>query len=267
MNAILFPNFDPIIVKIGVINITWYGFAYLTGILLGFILARFYIRKYQIFTFDKKHEDDLIFYSTLGIIIGGRVGYMLVYGWQQWLADPWVVFKVWQGGMSFHGGALGFCLAVYLFCRAYKIRFLKLMDVLSCVAPLGIFFGRIANFINGELYGRPTGGDWGVIFPYAGPLPRHPSQIYEAALEGLLCFIILNILIHRKKVREHSGVITGLFAILYGIARFVVEFVREPDAQLGYLFGYLTTGQLLSLPLFIIGVYLLARKRVHNVKV
>jgi phosphatidylglycerol:prolipoprotein diacylglycerol transferase len=197
---------------------------------------------------------------TFGIILGGRVGYVLFYNPGYFLEHPLEIFQLWNGGMSFHGGFLGVVLAVALFARQRHISFLSLSDITCAVAPIGLFLGRIANFINGELWGRGTDVPWAMVFPGAGPFPRHPSQLYEATLEGLVLFVILALLVRGGALRR-PGMITGSFMLLYGIARFICEFFREPDIQVGYLWGGMTMGMLLSLPLMLVGLVFLALAR------
>ena len=203
---------------------------------------------------SKEAWDDWLFWAIIGVVLGGRLGYILFYNFNFYLENPLQIFAVWHGGMSFHGGLLGAILSMFLFCKKYKIKFFELTDTLSIAAPMGLFFGRVANFINMELYGRVTGSNFGVIFPNAGDLPRHPSQIYEAILEGLLLFIALFCLAQLTKIKEKEGVLSGLFLILYGSARIFVEQFREPDGQIGFLFYQITLGQLLSLPLLAVGL-------------
>jgi phosphatidylglycerol---prolipoprotein diacylglyceryl transferase len=205
--------------------------------------------------------DDFLVWATLGVVLGGRIGYVLFYNLPYYLQNPIQVFYLWRGGMSFHGGALGVTLAILLFCRQRKINFLAFADIIICAVPIGLFFGRIANFINGELWGRVTNLPWAMIFP-SDPehLPRHPSQLYEATLEGIVLFTVLWICQHRG-LRQRPGATTGVFFMGYGIARIIAEFFRQPDPQLGYLFWGITMGQLLSAPLVIIGLWMLLRAK------
>lgn len=258
--ALPFPAIDPVAIAIGPIAIRWYALAYLVGILLGFfILKRLCLRPE--WGLSAAMLDDLLFYATLGIIIGGRLGYVLVYNPGYYLAHPLEIFALWQGGMSFHGGLLGVIVAAWAVARKHERPFLTLGDALAVAAPPGLFFGRVANFINGELWGRPTDLPWGVIFPNAGPLPRHPSQLYEAALEGLLLGAIMFLLARRPYRQETAGKIAGVFFGGYGLARFLVEFVREPDPQLGFLMFGATMGQILSMPMIALGGWLWWRSR------
>ncbi len=256
-----FPNIDPVAIHLGKLGVRWYSLAYMAGILLGWwVIARENKRR-PLENLTKQALDDIVVWAVLGIVLGGRLGYVFFYKPEYYLHNPLEIFKVWEGGMSFHGGLIGTITAFYLFCRKYKIRFLSLMDLLSCAAPIGLFFGRIANFINGELFGRVTDAQIGMIFPNGGELPRHPSQLYEAGLEGLLLFIIMMLLLKKTDLRAKPGYLSGLFLILYGLARIVCEYFREPDAFLGFLYAGTTMGQLLSLPMIIIGLYLALRKK------
>ena len=256
--AIPFPNIDPVLVQLGPFAIRWYALAYITGIVGGWLLIRRLVRRPG-WTVDATAIDDLVLYVTLGVILGGRIGYVLFYqsGW--YLSHPLEILQVWRGGMSFHGGLVGVILALVLFARQNRLPLLEIADLAAAVAPLGLLLGRVANFINGELWGRPTDVPWAVVFPHAGPEPRHPSQLYEAVLEGLVLLAVTQALAWRPRRPEHAGRIGGAFLVGYALARVVVELFREPDAQLGFLLGGLTMGQLLSLPMLAGGLYLLAR--------
>jgi phosphatidylglycerol:prolipoprotein diacylglycerol transferase len=210
---------------------------------------------------SEKALDDWIMWAVLGIIIGGRLGYVLFYNFGYYISNPYQILAIWTGGMSFHGGLLGAIVSMFWFCKKYKIDFLKLTDILAVAAPIGLFFGRIANFINMELYGRVTTSKFGVIFPNAGSLPRHPSQLYEAFLEGLLSFVILVLLVKFTKVQDKKGLLSGLFLILYASSRIIVERFREPDEHIGFIFSYVTMGQILSLPLIVVGLVVIFRSR------
>ncbi len=258
--ALPFPNIDPVAIEIGPFVIRWYALAYLAGLLLGWRLTRRIVSRPG-WTITPEQIDDLLFYVTLGIILGGRIGYVLFYNPGYYFANPLEIPAVWRGGMSFHGGLAGVIAAAWLFARRSGISLLEIGDALAPVAPLGLFFGRLANFINGELWGRPSDVPWAMVFPRAGPEPRHPSQLYEAALEGIALFVLLQLFAWRPYRPERRGFLSGLFLLGYGVARFAVEFFREPDRQLGYLIGGLTMGQLLSLPLMILGLWLLLRMR------
>jgi len=255
-----FPSIDPIALELGPLAIRWYSLAYVAGILLGWWIIMGEHAKRPLANLSKKAIDDMVVYAVIGIILGGRIGYCLFYKPEFYLQHPLQILRVWEGGMSFHGGFTGFVLAFYFFCRKYKIQFLALMDLMACVAPIGIGLGRLANFINGELWGRVTDSPLGMVFPHGGLLPRHPSQLYEFMLEGLLLFIIMMILLKKTNLRNRVGVLAGLFCIGYGFGRIICEFFREPDAFLGFLFAGATMGQLLSLPMIAVGVYLLLCK-------
>jgi phosphatidylglycerol:prolipoprotein diacylglycerol transferase len=244
-----FPQIDPVIVHIGPLALRWYGLMYLGGFLLG----SFWIGKLAAgrgVNLCKDRLSDLVFYVVLGVISGGRLGYVLFYNAAFFIDHPLKVFAVWEGGMSFHGGLLGVVVAALLFCRRHQVDVLPMADLLAAAAPIGLGLGRIGNFINGELWGRTTDVPWAMVFPHAGNVPRHPSQLYEMLLEGLVLFVVIWQL-HKHKAP--SGVPFFSFFLLYGIFRFAVEFVREPDVQLGYLWGGATMGQLLSLPMILFG--------------
>lgn len=262
MNNITLPNFDPVIFSIGPLAVRWYSLAYILGIVFTFLLLKNFNKKNPIMS--EKALDDWIIWAVLGVILGGRTGYVLFYNFNFYFHHPLQILAVWHGGMSFHGGLLGAIISMMLFCKIHKIEFFKLTDILAIATPIGLFFGRIANFINLELYGRVTTSKFGVIFPGAGPLPRYPSQLFEALLEGLLLFIILFSLAKFTKIREKSGFLSGLFLTLYSCARAFIEQFREPDENIGFLFGSnITMGQLLSLPVLIggIGIILFAIRR------
>jgi phosphatidylglycerol:prolipoprotein diacylglycerol transferase len=262
--AINFPDFDPIFLDLGFFAIRWYGMAYLTGIILAWLyILRLNRPKYWSGTSPLTREDieDLIVWAIVGIVVGGRMGYVLFYQPDTFLANPLEIFAVWHGGMSFHGGMLGVCVAVIAFAHFKDKPLWTIADQFGCAAPIGLFLGRCANFINGELYGRETDVEWGMIFPGALPngAPRHPSQLYEAALEGILLFIILRILFTMTNLRHKPGFLAGVFIAGYGVARFTVEFFREPDAYLGLLWFDLSMGQLLSIPMILIGLIFMIR--------
>jgi phosphatidylglycerol---prolipoprotein diacylglyceryl transferase len=263
ISVLPFPAIDPVLVSIGPVAIRWYALSYICGILLGWLYARTIIANQRLWggraPFTAADLDDFLLWVTLGIILGGRTGYVLFYNFDFFIAHPLEMLQVWKGGMSFHGGFLGCVLAVVLFGLKRKISILSLGDVTCAVAPIGVFFGRLANFVNGELWGRPTDVPWAMVFPSpeAGPWPRHPSQLYEAALEGLVLFCVLALLV-RAGALKRPGLILGAFAIGYAVARSVCELFREPDAQLGFLWGGMTMGMLLSVPLLIAGIWLVA---------
>lgn len=260
--ALGFPAIDPVAIQLGPLAIRWYALAYLVGLLLGWRLVRRLVAGPG-WRITPEQVDDLLFYMTLGIILGGRLGYVLFYDPGQYLAAPWRLVAVWQGGMSFHGGVLGVIAAAWLFARNHRVPLLDVTDAVALVGPIGLFLGRLANFVNGELWGRPTDLPWGVVFPHAGPEPRHPSQLYEAFLEGIVLFAILQ-LVHARSTRPaDAGLLGGTFLAGYAVFRFLVEFVREPDAQLGLLAGGLTMGQLLCLPMLALGLGTIAWSRRH----
>jgi len=250
-------NFDPVFIDLGFFQIRWYSLAYIFGIILGWIYAVKIIKevrnKHNLDLVKKEIFDDLIIYLVLGIIIGGRLGYVIFYNPEFYSKNIIDVLKLWQGGMSFHGGLLGVIFATTIFSKIRGINFFNLTDIVACVAPIGILFGRIANFINGELFGKVSTLPWAVLFPNAGNVSRHPSQIYEAFLEGIVLFILINFLATKKQLLLKPGYVSGFFLILYSIARIIGENFREPDEQLGYLFNYFSMGTLLSLLTFLGG--------------
>jgi phosphatidylglycerol---prolipoprotein diacylglyceryl transferase len=252
-----FPNFDPVAVSLGPFAVKWYALAYIVGIVLGWVYARHILRNEKYWggpaPISIVQFDDYVLWVTLGIILGGRLGYVLFYNLTWFIAHPLEIFQLWQGGMSFHGGFLGCVAAVLLFGWRNKVPVLSLGDITCAVGPIGLLLGRLANFINGELWGRPTDVSWAFVFPTGGPLPRHPSQLYEGALEGILLFVLLTLMIRRGAL-QRPGLIIGTFAIVYGLARIFSEFFREPDPQLGFLWGGLTMGMLLSLPMIAAGI-------------
>ena len=256
-----FPLIDPIALQIGPLAIRWYALAYIAGIVLGWRLARrLVVAPPAVAT--KEQVDDYVTWVTLGIILGGRLGYVLFYRPGHYINHPWEALMVWQGGMAFHGGALGVIIATWLFCRGQKLNPLALGDRAAVVVPIGIFFGRLANFINGELWGRAAEVPWARIFPGDRlQVPRHPSQLYQAGLEGLALFILMLVLVSRPALRARTGFLTGAFLAGYGTARLVGEFFREPDAHLGFLLAGATMGQLLSLPMILAGAWLMWRPR------
>jgi phosphatidylglycerol---prolipoprotein diacylglyceryl transferase len=266
--AIPFPMIDPVLISLGPIVIRWYALAYIAGLFGGWWLARHHadnLRQRGMNTPTSQAMDDLILYVALGVILGGRIAYVMFYNPSYFIANPAEIIAIWKGGMSFHGGLMGAALALMICARKTNANVFTTLDIAACVAPMGLFFGRIANFINSELWGRVTDVQWGVIFPNGGPLPRHPSQLYEAALEGALLFIILQVLL-QTKLAEGPGRLAGIFGIGYGLSRIICEFYREPDPQLGFIAGFLTMGMLLSLPLIIIGVWLLTRPSPNPIK-
>lgn len=253
--TLTYPEIDPIALEIGPLVIRWYALSYLAGILLGWVYVRRLAATLPVIT--KEQIEASISWVVIGVILGGRIGYVLFYNLPFYLAHPSEILQMWHGGMSFHGGMLGVILATYLFCRKHQLRFWAVIDTFACAAPIGLFLGRIANFINGELYGNVTDSALGMVFPDGGPLPRHPSQLYEAFLEGLCLFVLLFLVQKYTNARKKPRLISGLFLIGYGISRFVVEFFRMPDEQLGYLFfDQITMGHLLSAPMVLLGLFL-----------
>ena len=238
--------------------IRWYALAYLAGIFIGYWYLLKLIAQPGA-PMARRHADDMIFYAMLGIILGGRLGYVLFYNLGNYLQKPLEIFKLWDGGMSLHGGVIGVLVAIWYVTKKDKLSFLRFCDYIACVVPFGLFFGRLANFVNGELWGRATTVPWAIIFPNSGTMdPRHPSQLYEAGLEGLLMMAILAYFFWRTDARYKPGFLFGLAAIIYGLSRFAVEFVREPDVQLGTLSWGLTMGQTLTIPMLLIGFWLVA---------
>ena len=253
-----FPDISPVIFSIGPFALRWYAMAYLVGIVTAWILTKRNIRKYNL-GITTEQLDDLVFYTTLGIILGGRLGYVICYGDGYFWQHPAEILAVWHGGMSFHGGIAGVIIAIYCFAKKYKFPYLKITDLVALYVPIGIFLGRLANFVNGELWGRITTVPWAVKFPDGGYLPRHPSQLYEALTEGILMFIILNLLWRKKFVRNQYR---HYFRCFFSYLRFVTHIngiFREPDRQIGYIAGSVTMGQILSLPFLILGLFILHR--------
>lgn len=248
-----YPNISPEIIKIGPLSIRWYGLMYLIGFICSYFIVKREIKRRGL-KVEKDFLEHLYFYLILGLLVGARVGYVLFYNLPYYLQHPLEIFAIWHGGMSFHGGLIGVTVSAWIFTKIKRFDFFTLTDMLVISAPIGIGLGRIGNFINGELYGRPTNVPWAMIFPEGGPLPRHPSQLYEAALEGALLFMILWFL---KDKFSRPGIISSLFLILYGIFRFFVEFFREPDPQIGYILEVFTMGQILCGIMILSGLGLL----------
>tara|TARA_B100001027_G_C16234129_1_gene316188 strand:+ start:318 stop:1100 length:783 start_codon:yes stop_codon:yes gene_type:complete len=252
-------SFDPVLVNFGLIEIRWYSLAYIFGILIGWwygkkiIIKRFIVEKH---TFNLKEFDNLVTYIVFSIILGGRIGYVIFYNLEYFLSNPLEILKIWEGGMSFHGALIGIIIGTYLFSTKKNIKTLFFLDIIACVAPIGIMFGRIANFINGELVGKVTNLSWSVVFPQIDMLPRHPSQLYEALLEGLVLFFVVNFFIYKKNYI--TGTCSFIFLIFYGIFRIFSEIFREPDPQVGYLFDFLSMGALLSLFMILVGLFKLS---------
>ncbi len=262
--VLAFPMIDPVLVEIGPFAIRWYALAYIAGIVLGWRLARVLVQRApQVATAEQ--VDDYVTWVTLGIILGGRLGYVLFYRPGYYVTAPWEALYVWHGGMSFHGGALGVIVATFLFCRRNALDWVAVADRIVCVVPIGLFFGRLANFINGELWGRVTDVPWAMVFPTGGPEPRHPSQLYQAFFEGICLFALLMLLARSERIRARPGVLSGTFLAGYGVARTVGEFFRQPDAHLGFLFAGATMGQLLSVPMILVGAWLILRAKERHV--
>ena len=252
-------NFDPVLIDLGIFQIRWYSISYIFGILIGWIYANKIIKltganQHNFEAIKESHFNDLIIYLVIGIIFGGRLGYVIFYNFEYYSQNFFEIFKIWQGGMSFHGGLLGVIISIIIFSKKTKTNFFKFADVVSCVAPIGIFLGRIANFINGELFGKTSTLPWAIIFPNGGNIARHPSQIYEAILEGIILFIIINYIALKKQLLFKTGYISGYFLILYSILRILAENFREPDIHLGFFFNYFSLGTLLSLATLITGL-------------
>ena len=253
--VIPFPAIDPVAVSVGPLAIRWYALAYIVGLVIGW--------RYCMMLADRppglvrrREVDDFLVWATLGVVLGGRIGYVLFYNLPYYLSHPLEALYVWHGGMSFHGGAVGVALAILLFTRIRRIPIFAFSDIITAAIPIGLFFGRIANFINGELFGRPSNLPWAMIFPNGGPVPRHPSQLYEAACEGVILFAVL-LAAELRGARRRPGILTGLFLAGYAAARIFGESFRQPDPQVGYLWFGTTEGQLLSIPVLIVGAAVL----------
>jgi phosphatidylglycerol---prolipoprotein diacylglyceryl transferase len=261
LSALTFPNIDPVVLQIGPVAIRWYGLAWIAGIVFAWWYAKRQVSNEALWPAGKTpckpaDIDDFLIWAALGTLIGGRIGYVLFYDFAVFMDNPLRIFALWEGGMSFHGGFLGTTLSMILFARSRGINVWSLFDVVAAGVPVGLGLVRVANFINSELWGRPTDVAWGVIFPNGGPFPRHPSQLYEAALEGLVLFVMLRMLTHWSLQLRSPGLIAGTFVAGYGLSRIIVEFYREPDAHIGYLAGnWLTMGMVLSLPMVIVGLW------------
>lgn len=262
--ALEFPNIDPVALSLGPMQIRWYALAYLAGFLLGWR----YCLKLAGFDKDTRPNaddiDDFLSWAIVGVILGGRFGYVLFYNFDYYAMNPLDAFKIWQGGMSFHGGALGVIVAMLVYAKIKSFSFLRLADIVCAAVPIGLFFGRLSNFVNGELYGRTTDVAWGMTFPRGGDVPRHPSQLYEAALEGAVLFLILFFLIRCESVREKPGIVAGAFLAGYGIFRGFIEFFREPDAQIGLYFDVISQGQMLCIPMILFGFGLIVYKLLQS---
>lgn len=259
MGVLTFPNIDPVIIQLGPFGIRWYAMAYIAGLVLGWRMMRGLVLRTPAVA-SHLQVDDFLTWATLGVVLGGRLGYVLFYQPLAFLADPLRILQVWSGGMSFHGGMLGVTIATVWFCRRNAIPLLGFADRMAVVAPIGLCLGRLANFINGELWGREAPNvPWAMVFPYAGPLPRHPSQLYQAVLEGVVLFLVLFACSRRDAIRARAGMLCGIFLLGYGLARIVGEFFREPDAFLGFLAFGATMGQMLSIPMVLAGIWLIRR--------
>jgi phosphatidylglycerol:prolipoprotein diacylglycerol transferase len=273
--AIQFPNIDPVAFSIGPLAIRWYGLAYMAGLILGWLYIRQLLRERRLWPagtppFGVERVDDLLIYITLGVILGGRLGYVLFYEPALYFANPGEIVKVWKGGMSFHGAIVGTAIAIWFFARSWKVDVWSTMDLCAAANPIGLFFGRLANYINGELFGRPTDVPWGTIFcndalkqhyggacPEALNIPRHPSQLYEAAAEGIILFLVLRYLTHTRLALQRPGLVIGVFLIGYGIARSTCEFFRDPHTGHWLNIGPFTAGMLYSVPMILLGAYFL----------
>jgi phosphatidylglycerol:prolipoprotein diacylglycerol transferase len=261
-----YPAIDPVLIHLGPFAVRWYALAYIAGLLLGWRYALHLVGAARLWgpagaPASREQIDDLIVWMALGVVLGGRTGYVLFYDLPYYLAHPVAIVQIWHGGMSFHGGLIGVVVVIWLFCRRHGLPVLSLGDIVVCAAPIGLFFGRIANFINGELFGRISNVPWAMVFPDGGPLPRHPSQLYEASLEGIVLFCVLAVLAHRTGALKRPGTLAGAFLIGYGLCRCTVELFRQPDPQIGFLIDGLTMGIVLSLPMIAAGVILILHAR------
>lgn len=262
--ALPFPAIDPVIVAIGPFAVRWYALSYIIGLILGWQMAMWLARKPES-RITPEQVDGFLVWATIGVVLGGRLGYVIFYNPGFYWQHPLEILSVWKGGMSFHGGMLGVILAMVLYAKRQAISLFGFADIVACVAPLGLFFGRLANFINGELWGRVAPDvPWAMVFPGGGPEPRHPSQLYQAVLEGLVLFVLLNLVRWKSEAGNRPGALAGLFLVGYGCARIIGELFRQPDEQLGYLVLGTTMGQWLSLPMVLLGLWLMARARQHD---
>jgi phosphatidylglycerol:prolipoprotein diacylglycerol transferase len=278
MLALSFPDFDPVAIQIGPLAIKWYGLAYMAGLILGWIYIRRLLTEGALWPrgmapFTPARTDDLLLFMTVGVVIGGRLGFVLLYEPGHYLANPHEILMVWKGGMAFHGALLGCGLAIWLFARFYAVPVLGTMDLCAAAVPIGLFFGRVANFVNGELWGRPTDMPWGMVFPEAQqmfrslvPVPRHPSQLYEAALEGIALFLLLRFMTHHRAALQTPGITTGLFLIGYALARSFCELYRSPHPGHALNVGGLTAGIAYSIPMLLLGLWFIwyARNRTER---
>ncbi len=263
--ALPFPTIDPVLIELGPFAIRWYSLAYIGGLVLGWIYMKRLVANKSLWpgtpATDPQKVDDLLLWVALGVILGGRFGYVLFYNLPYFLDHPAEILAVWQGGMSFHGGFLGVLVALIGFCRIHGLSLLSMFDLAAATVPIGLFFGRLANFINAELFGRVSDVPWAMVFPGGGPEPRHPSQLYEAFLEGLVLFVVLRFLTHHRRKLGAPGFVAGCFAIGYGLSRVLVEFFRMPDSHLGYYAGVFTMGMFLSVPMIVAGLALVVNAR------
>ena len=255
-------NFNPVFINLGFIEIKWYSMAYILGILVGWWLAKKILvkrLKNLDINLNINYFDDLVSYLIIGIILGGRIGYIIFYNLEYYFKNPLDVIKIWEGGMSFHGALLGVIIATFIFAKKREVNIFLFLDPIACVSPIGLFFGRIANFINGELYGKPSDVYWSVVFPAIDNIARHPSQLYEAFLEGLLLFFILMIIINKKNIK--TGLCSSFFLIFYGIFRIIAEQFREPDIHIGYIFNQISMGSFLSVIMIFAGTIILIKTK------
>ncbi|HEY1145922.1 MAG TPA: prolipoprotein diacylglyceryl transferase [Allosphingosinicella sp.] len=256
----------PVALDLGFFQLRWYSLAYLAGILVGWwYLLKLIDRPGA--PMARRHADDMVFYATLGILLGGRLGYVFFYRPDFYWENPGDIIRLWDGGMSFHGGVIGVSLGILYMARKHQLNWLRIHDYIACCVPFGLFFGRLANFVNGELWGRPTNVPWAMIFPTGGEVPRHPSQLYEAGLEGIVLFLLLWFLFWKTDARYQPGKLVGTFILGYGISRFLVELVRQPDVGLEHLPWGLTMGQTLTVPMILGGLYLIATAKKRRVRV
>ncbi len=264
--ALEFPSIDPVVVQIGPVAIHWYALSYLAGFLCAWGIMK-YLSRLDTARPNGEDVDDYMTWAILAVLLGGRLGYILFYNLEHYLSSPGDILKLWQGGMAFHGGLIGVVSSIVIYALVKKIPVLRLADICSAAAPVGFFFGRIANFVNGELYGRVTDGPWGMVFPRGGPEPRHPSQLYEALLEGLVLFLVVFFMARNDKIRNRPGLISAAFLGGYGLFRFIIEYVRQPDDQLGLYFGFISMGQMLCIPMLLASALLIVlayRKQPHE---
>ena len=257
---LIHPSIDPVILSFGYLEIRWYSLAYIISFLLGLYLVKYFNQKNKNKISGKKIENFFI-WSVLGVILGGRIGYVIFYQLNYFLIEPLYIFYIWKGGMSFHGGLLGMIISIFIFSKKNNVSFFYLADLVSLVTPIGLFFGRIANFINVELIGRVTNFPFAMIYPSVDNLPRHPSQLYEAFFEGILLFLILFFLFQQSIKKHSKGIISGFFLLFYGIFRFLIEFIREPDSHIGFIYNFLTMGQILCIPIILFGMIILLNKK------